>query len=386
MIPPCPPEVCYGCSACVDACPAKALSFCEGSDTYLHVEVDASKCIGCGKCADVCPRVRQLEGRVPQYAFAAVNRKDSVRRDSSSGGAFSAVVEAIAEKDGFRHTIYVCGAEMTDSLTVRHLCVKFTNSGDIARFHKSKYICSDCSGVLGEIRDLVSDKRNIVVFSGTPCQVAALRLIVGDSYNGILICVDFACHGALSQRLFNEYRNEREAAKGAAMSRFEFKNKERLPNGTIYSRSAKIVFADGTYEYATRYNDAFLALYYNAKAPLRESCWSCNFSDEVRYSDITLCDAWGINEKYQELNPFEGVSGICFNTEIGMEYAELIAKRMFLYPCDFNFLKKHNGPLGGKAFHDAIPKSARDWLFSTVLAGASFSDSVKRYYSELGLK
>jgi len=42
---------CIGCGACIEECPAKAISL---DDQGIAV-VDKEKCTGCGKCARSCP-------------------------------------------------------------------------------------------------------------------------------------------------------------------------------------------------------------------------------------------------------------------------------------------------------------------------------------------
>ena len=43
-------EQCFGCGACVDACPTGCIS--EGDGKY---EINADECVSCGSCADACP-------------------------------------------------------------------------------------------------------------------------------------------------------------------------------------------------------------------------------------------------------------------------------------------------------------------------------------------
>ena len=121
----------------------------------------------------------------------------------------------------------------------------------------------------------------------------------------------------------------------------------------------------------TRYNYPFMALCYNEKAPLRESCYNCDFVGPKRVSDISVCDAWGINNLYPELNPFEGVSGIIFNTDEAMNIADEIAKRMHCYKCDFCFLQKYNSTFANESHGNmsALPIKARDNLFKGVSSG-----------------
>ena len=42
---------CIGCGACINVCPAGAISMKEGK-----AKIDVEKCLNCGKCAQVCPQ------------------------------------------------------------------------------------------------------------------------------------------------------------------------------------------------------------------------------------------------------------------------------------------------------------------------------------------
>lgn len=385
--PLCSREACYGCWACVDACPQEALSLVEGEDTYLHVCCDPLKCIGCDLCKSVCPRLNIGDRGSPVASVAAIHKDEEVRSRSSSGGAFTALVEIISEIHGGKKKIFVCGAELTEDFKVRHKCVRYARKESALVFAKSKYICSNCGGIYNHIKKLLRDSDNFIVFSGTPCQVAALLLSVGGKQENLL-SVDFACHGALSQKLFDYYRREMEHDSKSPLKCYMFRNKEVLPNGTVYSRSAKLVFANGKCRFVTRYDDPFMALYYNEKAPLRESCYNCGFAGPKRASDISLCDAWGINNLYPELNPFEGVSGIIFNTDRVMNIADRLAEKMHCYKCDFCFFQKHNSTFANESHGNMsrLPIKARDNLFEGVSNGRRFSDLVKSYYVDSNQK
>ena len=384
-VPPCGHDVCYGCMACVDACPRGALSAEVGDDTYLRLVVDGAKCVGCGRCEEVCPRVNSVEGNAPLASCAAIHRDAAVHSRSSSGGAFAAIVEVLVEMDGGRHDVYVCGAAFAEELKVVHGCVRFSELESIRPFSKSKYICSDCRGIYAKVDGLLADSRNVVLFSGTPCQTHALRLSVGPGRENLFI-VDFACSGALSQEMFDIYRRWQEQRHSARMTGFTFKNKDRLPNGTVYTRSAKIEYSDGTTEYATRYDDPFLALYYNMKNPIRRSCYSCACQGPARASDMTICDAWGIERKYPVLSPITGVSGIISNTRRGKLVLQRLSAKMNVYPCDHSDLAERNASLRRAGRATEVAADARDRLIGRLKNGEDFQACVVGYYDELGLE
>lgn len=68
---------------------------------------------------------------------------------------------------------------------------------------RSKYVQSNQIGVYQRIRDELQRGR-IVLYSGTPCQVAGLKSYLGRKYDN-LITVDVFCHGVGSPFYWEKY-------------------------------------------------------------------------------------------------------------------------------------------------------------------------------------
>lgn len=51
-------EKCIGCGACVNVCPAGAISLSAGEAGMDDgkAKIDSNKCVDCGRCAQVCPQ------------------------------------------------------------------------------------------------------------------------------------------------------------------------------------------------------------------------------------------------------------------------------------------------------------------------------------------
>lgn len=67
---------------------------------FAYPTVNADACIHCGRCTNVCPPLHpRPQGPLPAV-YAAWNRDDAVRKDSTSGGVFTALAEYVLEDGG----------------------------------------------------------------------------------------------------------------------------------------------------------------------------------------------------------------------------------------------------------------------------------------------
>ncbi len=187
---------CCGCAACVNSCPQKCISMVEKTLGALIPTVDETKCVNCGLCERVCPMLHEDGANVGnQQAFAAYSKSPAVREKGSSGGIFGVLAKRVIENGGV-----VYGAAFDEKLKLS--CVPASDLGMLERLYKSKYIQSDLSDAFGTIEaDLKSGKQ--VMVTATPCQVAAVKMYLGKTYDN-LITVDFFFHGVPRQCFFDE--------------------------------------------------------------------------------------------------------------------------------------------------------------------------------------
>ena len=141
---------CCGCNACGDACPKQAITFKIDIEGFWYPEVDMQKCIDCGLCEKVCPIINSKELKkndfpTPSHTIAAINKNLKVRWDSTSGGAFSALADAMYAQKG-----YVSGALYNEDFTVRNYVSN--NPDDLPRLRSSKYLQSKAEGIYKEIQ------------------------------------------------------------------------------------------------------------------------------------------------------------------------------------------------------------------------------------------
>lgn len=292
--------LCCGCTACVTVCPAQCIVLRRDREGFDYPVANPDRCIGCGKCEKVCPVLAPGEPSVPLEAMAV--RNDACLEGSSSGGVFPSVAERIIEKGGV-----VYGAVLNDDMSVGHIDAE--DMAGVERMRGSKYVQSDLYSVFDEVKDILSEGRN-VLFSGTPCQVAGLRNYLGNRTEGLLT-VDCACHGVPSPGLWEKYVKALETSEGGKIKYVKFRDKS---NSWMHY---DFVYDAGKGEVRTNYmKDPYMALFAQ-NMTLRPSCYSCPVRNGKSGSDLTLADLWSVADSAPELDDDRGVSLVLLNTEKG---------------------------------------------------------------------
>lgn len=92
---------CCGCGGCAYVCPNGAISMVDDSEGFRYPQVDELKCINCGICNENCPIQNFEESKkIPLKAYIVQHKDTSIRKESTSGGAFSAIGEHIISGGG----------------------------------------------------------------------------------------------------------------------------------------------------------------------------------------------------------------------------------------------------------------------------------------------
>lgn len=311
----CDKKACTGCSACMNACPKKAIKMDYDEHGFLAPIVDNEKCVSCGLCREICQANKQVKKNQLIKVYACKNKNEKIRLSSSSGGIFQEFAEVIISKNG-----NVYGAVFDENFKVIHK--KVNNLLDIEKVKKSKYVQSDMKNVIQEIRqDILEEKQ--VLFSGTPCQVQALNSR-GLRQKENLYTVDLVCHGVPSPKIFEEYKKFLESKYNSKIVDINFRWKDEESTQNI-----KIIFENGE-EYISNKEkgDIFYNLFLEDLI-LRDSCYSCQYRELNRVSDISIADFWGIEKgKYKDFYDKKGISLVLINTEKGLELFNSIKEKI----------------------------------------------------------
>ncbi|MCD7714059.1 MAG: Coenzyme F420 hydrogenase/dehydrogenase, beta subunit C-terminal domain [Prevotella sp.] len=318
---------CCGCCACVDICANGAIRLETDIEGFWYPVVNKDKCVDCGLCEKICPQLniqalKKNDFDKPAHTIAAINKKMSIRWDSTSGGAFSALAETMYEQGG-----YVGGAIYNEDFSVRHFISD--NPDDLPKLRNSKYLQSKAEGLYGAVRDLLQSGKKVLV-CGTPCQMAALRSFLRKDYENLII-VDFICRGVNSPKVYRKYLDSLERQYGGKVVHVQAKNKEL----GWRSLTRKVDFDNGKSYYGTHMGDSFRRGYHT-NVFCRPSCYDCKFKDFPRMADITIADYWGIEKIGSNLDNNIGTSMLLLNSRKGIAYFEKAKDKLEWRETSFN--------------------------------------------------
>ncbi|MCL2630168.1 MAG: Coenzyme F420 hydrogenase/dehydrogenase, beta subunit C-terminal domain [Firmicutes bacterium] len=229
---------------------------------------------------------------------------------STSGGAFSAIMNAFCDSGAI-----IVGAEMCGDLVVRHTVAN--SVAEATKFRKSKYVRSDTHGIYRAVLEALECEKK-VLFTGTGCQVAGLKSFLGKGYDNLLT-VDFVCHGTPSPEHFSRYIKELETKHGKKISQYDFRSKE---NGELLDE--KIVFQNGESKFNRGRQNLWLMAFL-CNIMLMPSCYKCNYAKPERESDLTIADFWGLEHYTSDFETKKGVSLVLVNTEKGQSVFDALS-------------------------------------------------------------
>ena len=126
---------CCGCAACYNICPQGCIKMEYDEEGFLFPRIDSEKCVNCKLCQTVCPNSNKVDDNNKGICYACKIEDNNIRKDSSSGGVFSALVKYIIMNNGV-----VFGAKFDSDYTVKHDYAEKIE--ECNRFRGSKYVQS----------------------------------------------------------------------------------------------------------------------------------------------------------------------------------------------------------------------------------------------------
>lgn len=319
-------EDCCGCGACEQICPKQCISLSADNEGFLYPIINTQLCIDCHRCEKACPVLNPDPIRKPLRVLAAYNRDESIRDKSSSGGIFTIVAEEVLRRNGV-----VFGVKFDKDWNV---VFDYTRSTEgLEAFRGSKYVQAFVGNVYSKVQEFLKEG-TIVLFTGTPCQIAGLRKYLNKEYKNLML-MDLICEGVPSPKVWKKYLHEEICRlsqkiyhipiKDLIIQDISFRNKK--DGWKSFAFSLQLAYKDKLQqlillpEYVNR-NSSYLQAMFRY-LDLRPICYECPFKSCKSHSDITIADYWGIDALHPEIFDNQGTSMVYIHSEKGESFLPL---------------------------------------------------------------
>lgn len=345
-------EECLGCSACKSICPTNAIKMKKDQEGFEYPSINHEICIECKQCLNVCPINNEVihENEFSSSArfrdpivYAVKHKSNNARMKSTSGGVFTALsdygllknkvqsskkinisnnIDKIIMRDESTESYskyVVFGAKFDNEFNVYHDEAKTIEKRN--EFRESKYVQSSIGDSFVKIKNYLLNGKK-VMFSGTPCQVAGLKLYIEEINKKNpaidllenLIMTDIICHGTPSPTIWKDFVRYIQDKHRQRLVSFTFRNK----NKGWKSYSVKATFTNQKERTDNADIMIFTKLFFSLLAH-RPSCYKCKFTNLSRPSDLTMGDFWGLEKTLATFEDTAGVSLLLVNTKKGHE-------------------------------------------------------------------
>lgn len=345
-------ETCFGCEACAQVCPKNAITMQTDDEGFGYPFIDNSKCIKCDLCHKVCPYENPPEKFDNNKQVLGGCHKDiKIRNQSTSGGAFSAIMDVYNNGDSI-----VFGA-VADGVKVYHKAAY--SQTERAALRKSKYLQSEIGSTFQQVKDLLKKEKH-VIFSGTPCQIAGLKSFLQNTDISNLLTVEVVCEGVPTPLFINKYADFIQQKYGAKVIALDYRYKD---NNKWDFQVMRTELSNGKIIKKDRWFNPFWSIWLNHLMS-RPSCYKCPFTTIARSADITLGDLWGVHLYCPELYANNtGSSLIIANTPKGKDVLCLLTEQWKGHSLDFTTALKYQKPLRNPiTYNEDRPKFMQDLI------------------------
>lgn len=359
---------CCGCGLCVEVCPTDAIQMKRDTNGFVYPEIDKKKCTGCNKCDLTCSfRNKNFEesNKKPIKQYIARSRNNETLDSSSSGGLFTEISDGILRNNG---VIYGVGFDTNFNVFFKR--AKDSQGRNLMR--GSKYIQSEMNNVYSAIADDLS-KGAYTLFTGTPCQVAAIRsfcLMKNLNIDRLILC-DVICHGVSSPLVWEKYLEFiKQTYYMDRLISVNFRDKSYGSGYNMCIKSETVVY----HKYGIQ--DPFIKIF-SSNFAMRYSCNHCPLKSFSRVSDLTIGDFQNEKKYYRQFADGKGVSVVLVNSEKGEKLFNHISSNLDFCVCTMEEATQVN------LYRQVEPSKSRVHFFNDVHT-RSFK-SVLRKYTEYGL-
>lgn len=308
--------MCTGCYACQNVCPKNCIKLQENEEGFRVPIVDEEACIDCGLCEKVCPidQKRKTNDFVPK-AYACYVLDYAERAASVTAGVCFAVGKTVIARGGV-----VYGAVGSMVKGVKH--TRCITEDELKETRGSKYLQSEIGFCYKEAENDLKEGK-MVLFTGTPCQIAGLYgYLRGKSYSN-LFTIDLICHGVPSAKAFRMSEAEIEKREGKEIEDF-YRDKSQGWAPTYFSH----LFKDGTVQTQIGTRDSFNHGFIT-NILTRRSCQKCKYANIKRVADLTVGDFFDKKMRADFDPDNKGLSLVTVNSGKGEALFHMIQNRLF---------------------------------------------------------
>lgn len=353
---------CTGCGACANICPKNAITMHVDSMGFMYPVINDS-CINCNLCEKICNERLSLTNQHPLRVYACWSKDTENRFYSTSGGLVGEIVAPILKAGG-----YVIGAAYDEDNLVEHISIHSIN--DLKKIQQSKYLQSDSKKIYKETKELL-DCGQKVAFTGTPCQIAALKAYLRHDYENLLT-IDFICRGVNSPKAYQAWLKEIEEKYLSKITSVWFKYK--VGGWKSSPKRTKLHFDNGKDLVLEGNDNLYMSGYLGPNLYIRPSCGNCAFKGSERNSDLTVADFWGIEKEFDD---DKGTSMVMLNSLKGKAaWNDMIDNIQY---AEKDVQEAING---NPCFRESVSINPNSELFLKMLDNTSFSKALSKFYKK----
>lgn len=324
-------DECSGCTACKNVCPVSAIDMVMDDKGFKYPKINHDKCIQCGLCVKTCPFSKEKFDKMKntlKECYAIKHKDLDVRNNSTSGGMFTAISDYVLKNKGI-----VYGVGFDSDMKVIHKRVTDKKGRDSLR--KSKYVQSDLDlNIFFQLKKDLEEER-LVLFTGTPCQVAGLRSFLKKDYNNLILC-DIICHGVMAPGMWKDHVDLIEKKYKNKLVDYEFRCKKYG-----WKSHVENIILNNKEDSISVFSQRYPKLFQNNLC-LRDSCYNCHYSNVDRVSDLTIGDFWKGEEKYKNFFDNKGVSILLINSKKGLDIFDKLKDNLDCLKADIKYGLQHN--------------------------------------------
>lgn len=254
---------------------------------FLQPSINHDTCLKCHLCEKACPIITQKEKRDNETlkVVSSILKDEIIRNVSTSGGAFWAFASYVISQGGV-----VFGVAF-DGVHVRHSYTE--NLEGLHAFMGSKYVQSEIGDSYKDVKKFLNEDR-LVLFTGTPCQIAGLNSYLGKDYHKLLT-VELLCRGVPSPKVWEKYiKGKLMELKGHDINDIRFRTKSPNYSSPIFSYVLKFSYLDVLNKRKEFWEDCRKNPFFSyfMHHIFRSSCYKCQFRNTYSSgADITIGDA-----------------------------------------------------------------------------------------------